>query len=459
MSLSHNFLEQESIGKLLWKFSLPAVVGMIVNALYNVVDRIYIGHIEKVGHLAITGVGVIFPVMLLSFAFALLVGLGSSANISLHLGKKERDRAEQFLGNSLVLGSIFSLVFMILIFLVMKKVIYFVGGSDLSYPYAKQYLEIVAIGFLPTTLSYILNSAIRSDGNPKMAMLTLLIGTFVNVILDPIFIFTLHMGVRGAALATVLSQIVSFLWTIYYFTSSKIVMKLKKKNIRLHCDLSKKVIALGSSSFGVQVGVSAINYIMNVILRQYGGDLSIGAMAIIQSIMSLLLMPIFGINQGVQPILGYNYGARRYDRVKEALFKGIGAASVICIVGFLSIELFSQYWIVLFTKEESLLQLAEYGLRRQVLVFPIVGFQIVSSIYFQAVGKPKLSFLISMSRQILVLIPCLFFLSSIWGLNGVWYASPLSDFIATIVTFILIKRELKHLEYLKSEKEREETLK
>ena len=198
---------------------------------------------------------------------------------------------------------------------------------------------------------------------------------------------------------------------------------------------------------------------MNVILRQYGGDLSIGAMAIIQSIMSLLLMPIFGINQGVQPILGYNYGARRYDRVKEALFKGIGAASVICIVGFLSIELFSQYWIVLFTKEESLLQLAEYGLRRQVLVFPIVGFQIVSSIYFQAVGKPKLSFLISMSRQILVLIPCLFFLSSIWGLNGVWYASPLSDFIATIVTFILIKRELKHLEYLKSEKEREETLK
>lgn len=363
------------------------------------------------------------------------------------------------MGNSLVLGSIFSLVFMILIFLVMKKVIYFVGGSDLSYPYAKQYLEIVAIGFLPTTLSYILNSAIRSDGNPKMAMLTLLIGTFVNVILDPIFIFTLHMGVRGAALATVLSQIVSFLWTIYYFTSSKSVMKLKKKNIRLHCDLSKKVIALGSSSFGVQVGVSAINYIMNVILRQYGGDLSIGAMAIIQSIMSLLLMPIFGINQGVQPILGYNYGARRYDRVKEALFKGIGAASVICIVGFLSIELFSQYWIVLFTKEESLLQLAEYGLRRQVLVFPIVGFQIVSSIYFQAVGKPKLSFLISMSRQILVLIPCLFFLSSIWGLNGVWYASPLSDFIATIVTFILIKRELKHLEYLKSEKEREETLK
>lgn len=338
MSLSHNFLEQESIGKLLWKFSLPAVVGMIVNALYNVVDRIYIGHIEKVGHLAITGVGVIFPVMLLSFAFALLVGLGSSANISLHLGKKERDRAEQFLGNSLVLGSIFSLVFMILIFLVMKKVIYFVGGSDLSYPYAKQYLEIVAIGFLPTTLSYILNSAIRSDGNPKMAMLTLLIGTFVNVILDPIFIFTLHMGVRGAALATVLSQIVSFLWTIYYFTSSKSVMKLKKKNIRLHCDLSKKVIALGSSSFGVQVGVSAINYIMNVILRQYGGDLSIGAMAIIQSIMSLLLMPIFGINQGVQPILGYNYGARRYDRVKEALFKGIGAASVICIVGFLSID-------------------------------------------------------------------------------------------------------------------------
>ena len=167
-------------------------------------------------------------------------------------------------------------------------------------------------------------------------------------------------------------------------------------------------------------------------------------------------MPIFGINQGVQPILGYNYGAKKYDRVKEALFKGIGAATFICVLGFLSIELFSQYWIILFTKETSLLELAEYGLRRQVIVFPIVGFQIVSSIYFQAVGKPKLSFFISMSRQILVLIPCLFLLSSIWGLDGVWYASPLSDFIATIVTFILIKRELKHLEYLKLEKEREE---
>lgn len=456
MSLSHSFLEQESIGKLLWKFSLPAVVGMVVNALYNVVDRIYIGHIERVGHLAITGVGVIFPIVLLSFAFALLVGLGSSANISLHLGKKEKDRAEQFLGNSFVLGSIFSLSFTILLFFIMKECIYLVGGSDVSYPYAKEYLEIVAIGFLPMTLSYILNAAIRSDGNPKMAMLTLLIGTFVNIILDPIFIFTLNMGVRGAALATIISQTVSFLWTIYYFTSSKSVMKLKKKYIRFHFELSKKVIALGSSSFGVQVGVSIINYIMNVILREYGGDLSIGAMAIIQSVMSLLLMPIFGINQGVQPILGYNYGAKKYDRVKEALFKGIGAATFICVLGFLSIELFSQYWIILFTKETSLLELAEYGLRRQVIVFPIVGFQIVSSIYFQAVGKPKLSFFISMSRQILVLIPCLFLLSSIWGLDGVWYASPLSDFIATIVTFILIKRELKHLEYLKLEKEREE---
>lgn len=456
MSTSHNFLEEESIGKLLLKFSLPAVIGMVVNALYNIVDRIYIGHIEKVGHLAIAGVGVVFPIIFLSFAFALLVGLGSASNISLYLGKKEKEVAEQFLGNSLVMGALFSVTFTIVIFFFMKKAIYFVGGSDLTYSYANEYLKIVALGFLPMSLGYVLNAAIRADGSPKMAMLTLLLGTMINVILDPIFIFVLDMGVKGAALATILSQIISFLWTIYYFVSSKSVMKLRWKHIYLHCDLSKKVIALGSSSFGVQVGVSAINYFMNIILRKYGGDLSIGAMAIIQSIMSLLLMPIFGINQGVQPILGYNYGAKRYDRVKEALFKAIGVASLICLSGFLFVELFSPYWIQLFTKEESLVALAGYGLRIQLIFFPIVGFQIISSVYFQAVGKPKLSFFISMSRQILVLIPCLFILSSIWGLEGVWFASPLSDFIATIVTFMLIRRELKHLEYLRQEKEREE---
>lgn len=456
METSHNFLEEEKIGKLLWKFSLPAVIGMVVNALYNIVDRIYIGHIDKVGHLAIAGVGVVFPAMLLSFAFALLVGLGSASNISLYLGRKERDKAEKVLGNSIVLGSIFSIAFTILVFYFMKKIIYFVGGSDLTYPYANEYLKIVALGFLPMSLGYVLNAAIRSDGNPKMAMLTLLLGTTVNVVLDPVFIFALGMGVKGAALATIISQTVSFLWTIYYFVSSKSVMKLRRKNIRLHIRMSEKVLALGSSSFGVQIGVSAINYFMNVILRKYGGDLSIGAMAIIQSVMSLLLMPIFGINQGVQPILGYNYGARRYDRVKEALFKAVGVATVICVVGFILVELFAPYWVRMFTDEKTLVALAGYGLRIQVMFFPIVGFQIVSSIYFQAVGKPKLSFFISVSRQILVLIPCLFLLSSIWELQGVWFATPASDFIATIVTFVLIRRELKHLEYLKEEQEREE---
>lgn len=456
MEASHKFLEEEKIGKLLWKFSLPAVIGMLVNALYNIVDRIYIGHIREVGHLAIAGVGVVFPVMLLSFAFALLVGLGSSSNISLYLGRKDKKKAEQFLGNSLVLGTILAVSFTIFVFVFMKEIIYFVGGSDLTYFYANEYLKVVALGFLPVSLGYILNAAIRSDGNPKMAMFTLLLGASVNVILDPIFIFALGMGVKGAALATIISQIVSFLWTIFYFLSSKSVMKLRSKYIRLSMKLSNKVLALGSSSFGVQVGVSAINYFMNVILRKYGGDLSIGAMAIIQSVMSVLLMPVFGINQGVQPILGYNYGAKRYDRVKETLFKGVGVATTICIIGFILVECFASYFARMFTDQESLIALAEYGLRIQLIFFPIVGFQIVSSVYFQAVGKPRLSFFISVSRQILVLIPCLFLLSSIWELQGVWFATPVSDFIATIVTFVLIRKELKHLEYLRQEQEKKE---
>lgn len=453
MGASHNFLEEESIGKLLWKFSLPAVIGMLVNALYNVVDRIYIGHIEEVGHLAITGVGVVYPLMVLSFAFVLLVGLGNASNVSLFLGKKEKEVAEAYLGNAVMLGSLFSILSILASYVWMKDFIYLLGGSELTYPFAREYLKIIAIGFYPMMIGYVLNASIRADGNPKMAMATLLIGTLINVVLDPVFIFVLGMGVKGAALATVISQTISMLWTIYYFNSSRSGMKLRQKYLRLRWDLSKRVLELGSSSFAVQIGVSLINYFMNTILRKYGGDLSIGAMTIVQSVMALLLMPVFGINQGVQPILGYNYGAKRYDRVKEALFKGVFAASCICITGFLLVEVFSPYWIGLFSKEESLIRLAGYGLRVQVLVFPIVGFQIVSAIYFQAIGKPKLSFFISMSRQILVLIPCLFLLSSIWGLDGVWFATPTADFISTIVTFLLIRKELKHLSYLQEEQE------
>ena len=256
------------------------------------------------------------------------------------------------------------------------------------------------------------------------------------------------MGVKGAAIATIISQYVSMFWTIHYFNSKRSKIKLIKKDIKFNFHKAKEICLLGSSAFAIQLGFSLVTYILNTVLKKYGGDTSIGAMAIVQSFMTFMAMPIFGINQGIQPILGYNYGAEKYKRVKEALYKGIFAATIICIIGYTSVRLFSNTLIQIFTTKPELEEIAKYGLKAYTLVFPIVGFQIVSSIYFQAVGKPKMSFFISLSRQIIVMIPCLIILPIFFGLNGIWYAAPTADSIATLITFILVRKEIKKLDKL-----------
>ena len=439
MENKHNFMETESITKLLIKFSIPAIVGMFVNALYNVVDRIYIGNIKDTGHLGITGIGVVFPVVILIFAFSLLIGIGSAAAVSLKLGMKDREEAERFLGVAVFLSFIISLVLMIIIYFNMDKIIYFIGGSNETFIYAKDYLFYINLGVPAAILGLVLNSVIRSDGSPKIAMGTLLVGAITNIVLDPIFIFGFGMGVKGAAIATIISQYVSMLWTIYYFTSNKSKIKLIKKDIKFNFYKAKEICILG---------FSLVTYILNTVLKKYGGDTSIGAMAIVQSFMTFMAMPIFGINQGIQPILGYNYGAEKYKRVKEALYKGIFAATIICIIGYTSVRLFSNTLIQIFTTKPELQEITKYGLKAYTMVFPIVGFQIVSSIYFQAVGKPRMSFFISLSRQIIVMIPCLIILPIFFGLNGIWYAAPTADTIATLITFILVRKEIKKLDKL-----------
>lgn len=453
MKNKHQFMGSEKITKLLIQFSLPAIIGMLVNALYSIVDRIYIGNIKDVGHFAIAGVGLTFPVTIFVFAFAVLIGLGGATNISLNLGKKQKDEAEHYLGNAICFGTIISTIIGILVLIFMEGLVDKLGGSENTSKYTIEYLRIVAIGFPATIVGYVANAGIRSDGNPKMSMVTLLIGAIINIVLDPIFIFGMDMGVSGAAWATIISQYISAAWTIYYFRSKFSGLKLYMKDLPLKWERIKNIMAMGSAPFALQLGSSLVNYTFNHTLKIYGGDNSIGAMAIIQAIVIFLAMPIFGINQGLQPILGYNYGAKLYARVREALRKAILGASIICIFDFIVIQFLSKYFIFIFTREKALLDIASFGLRINTIMFPIIGFQIISSVYFQAVGKPKLSLFISLSRQIIILIPCIIVMSRLFGLTGIWFAAPTSDFISTVITFILIKREMKILKHLQKEQE------
>ena len=316
MKNKHQFMGSEKITKLLIQFSLPAIIGMLVNALYSIVDRIYIGNIKDVGHFAIAGVGLTFPVTIFVFAFAVLIGLGGATNISLNLGKKQKDEAEHYLGNAICFGTIVSTIIGILVLIFMEGLVDKLGGSENTSRYTIEYLRIVAIGFPATIVGYVANAGIRSDGNPKMSMVTLLIGAIINIVLDPIFIFGMDMGVSGAAWATIISQYISAAWTIYYFKSKFSGLKLYVRDLPLKWERIKNIMALGSAPFALQLGSSLVNYTFNHTLKIYGGDNSIGAMAIIQAIVIFLAMPIFGINQGLQPILGYNYGAKLYARVR-----------------------------------------------------------------------------------------------------------------------------------------------
>ncbi|SJZ69567.1 putative efflux protein, MATE family [Cetobacterium ceti] len=448
MSKKHDLMGQEKITKLLIQFSLPAIIGMVVNALYNIVDRIYIGNIREVGSLAIAGVGVVFPVMIFSFAFALLIGLGGATNISLNLGEKNKEEAEKYLGNGICLGTIVGIIIGILTIKFMSLYVYKLGASVSTAKYAMDYLKIVAMGFPFATVGYIANAGIRADGNPRMSMVTLLIGAIINIVLDPIFIFYLGMGVKGAAYATIISQFVSALWTILYFTSKYSGIKLRVNNLKLKIKRIIRIISIGAGPFILQIGSSSVNLLANNVLNIYGGDIAVGAMTIVNGIVTFVLMPIFGINQGLQPILGYNYGAKLYKRVKEALIKAIIGATFISTLGFLCIQFLSKYFIYIFTQNQELISVAAKGLRIFTLLLPFLGFQIITSVYFQAIGKPKMTMFLSLCRQVLFLIPSILIFSKIWGVRGVWMAVPFSDMLSVIVTFLLVRKEMKVLNRL-----------
>lgn len=437
-------LGEKEIPKLLLKFSIPAIVGMLVNALYNFVDMVFIG--QGVGPLGIAGVRIGFPLIVIGMAFSMLIGIGANSLISIRLGQKRKEDAELILGNAFVTMIAIGAVLTILGLVFMEPLLKLFGASQDVMPYAKGYFRIILFGVIFQMIGMGMNNFIRGEGNPKTAMLTMLIGAIINTILDPIFIFAFGWGIEGAALATILSLIISALWVLYYFFFGNSLLKIRKPNLRIRFDILKSIVAIGLAPFAMQLAASVLVIFMNQGLAQYGGDIAVSAMGIINNIASLFMMVVFGINQGAQPIIGFNYGAQKYDRVKSTLKYAIGAATVVVTIGYASINLFAPQMIGLFSSDPELIDIGSRGLRRVLMFMPIIGFQIVSSAYFQAIGKPKQSMLLSLSRQVLILIPLVLILPKFIGLIGLFTAGPIADISSSILTAIFLFYELKNLD-------------
>ncbi|MCD4713260.1 MAG: MATE family efflux transporter [Clostridiales bacterium] len=440
---NNELLMTEKIWKLLLKFSIPAIVGMMVNALYNVVDRIYIGWL---GPLPMTGIGLSLPMMILMMAFGMLIGIGAASRISIRLGEGRHEDAEKILGNAftmliLIMGSV-----MIIGLIFKEPLLYLFGASPATYEYANQYMTVILMGSLFQGIGFGLNNVIRAEGNPKIAMYTMLLGALTNIILDPIFIFAFGLGIRGAAIATIISQLVTTIWVMRYFLSGKSKLRLKKENLKPNAAIVGSIVAIGMSPFFMQVAASLVTIISNNALKANGGDIAIGAMTVINSLAMFFLMPIFGINQGAQPIIGFNYGAKQYNRVKEALKYAIAGGTIISTFGFIMTQFFTVSMIKMFNDDPELISVATVGMKTFLVMLPIIGFQIISSNYFQAVGKAPKSMFLGLLRQVIVLIPMLLILPQFFGLMGVWYAGPTADLIASLVTALFLVIEMRHLD-------------
>lgn len=429
-------LATENIGKLIWTYSIPAIVGTVVMSLYNIVDRIFIG--QGVGPLAISGLALTFPFMILLMAFGMLVGAGAAARISITLGENNREKAEKILANALVLTFIISGTVVILSYLFMSDVLRLFGGTEKTIQYAEEFMRIIIPGGILSALNFGFNNIMRASGYPKKAMYTMIICAVINIILDAIFIFWFHWGIQGAAIATNISYLVGTIWVLSHFMQKTSTLKFHRQNFRLEKEIVKSIISIGMSPFSMQLATSFVIVLVNSTLLHYGGDLAIGAFGIINSVNTLVIMVIIGLNQGTQPIIGYNFGAKNYGRMFQALKYGIWIASCLTTLGFLIGTFIPSIMAHLFTRDLELQNIATKALRISVMMFPIIGFQIVVTNFFQSIGKAKISILLSLTRQFLFLVPCLVILPPIFGLTGAWAAMPVSDALSTIVSAFTI---------------------
>lgn len=436
-------LGEKSVGRLLWDFSLPAITGMLVNALYNVVDSIFVGH--GVGPIGLAAVTIAFPIMIILMGFGMLVGVGATTLISIRIGQQQKKEAEKILGNAFVIGLLLSVSLSGVFLLFLDPILVQLGAEPDVLPYAHDFTCIILFGSTFMFTGFGLNNIIRAEGSPKTAMMTMIISAVLNTILNPLFIFGLGLGIRGSALATVLSQLVSATWVLGHFLGPGSFLKFRRENFSIDKALVGNIFTMGASAFFMQVAASIVAGLLNFTLASYGGQMAIAAMGIINRVSLLMLMPLFGIGQGMAPIVGYNYGARNYGRVKETVKKAAFVATAVSATGFILIEGLDTYIIRLFTSEPELIRLGAAGLRLYLLMLPIIGFQIIGSMFFQAIGKPVQSLLLSMSRQILILIPLLFILPRFIGLDGVWLAGPAADLGSTALTGVLLFFELRRL--------------
>ncbi|MBP3662873.1 MAG: MATE family efflux transporter [Bacteroidales bacterium] len=440
-------LGTEKIGKLLKQYALPAIIAQTASSLYNMVDSIFIG--QGVGPLAISGLAVTFPLMNLSTAFGTLVGAGAATMLSVLLGQKNYKAANKVLGNVVSLNIIIGLIFMAVALIFIDPILYFFGASENTLPYAKEYMKIILYGNIITHLYFGLNAAMRSSGSPKKAMGLTIFTVIFNTILDPIFIFVFDMGIAGAAWATVLAQTIAMLVVLHHFSDRSRPFHFEKGIVSLDMRVAKDSLAIGMGPFLMNSAACLVTLFINQQLRQYSGDLGIGAYGITNRFGFMFIMICMGLNQGMQPIAGYNYGARQYSRVKEVFWKTARLAVLVTTICFVIGVFFPQLAVGIFTRDPELSSLSSRALRITMLVFPIVGFQMISTNFFQSLGMVKKSVILSLSRQILFLLPLLYALPKWYGADGVWASFPISDVLATLLSIYMLGRLFRKFNRLK----------
>ena len=429
-------LGTESIGKLLMQYAVPAIIAMTASSLYNMVDSIFIGH--GVGTMALSALALTFPLMNLGAAFGALVGVGAATLISVKLGQKDYDTAQRVLGNVFVLNILLGLAFTVIVFPFLNPILYFFGGSDETVKYAREYMQIILLGNVVTHLYLGLNAVLRSSGHPQKAMYATIATVAINTILAPIFIFMFDWGIRGAAIATVSAQVIALLWQLKQFNNANELLHFRRGIFRLKRKIVFDSLAIGMSPFLMNLAACLIVILINQGLKKYGGDLAIGAFGIVNRLVFIVVMIVMGLNQGMQPIAGYNFGAKLYDRVNKVLKLTIIYATCVTTFGFLVGMLAPNLVVGIFTSDAELTELSATGLRITVMFFPIIGFQMVTSNFFQSIGMAGKAIFLSLTRQMLILLPCLLILPHFFGVAGVWYSMPVSDLLASLIALVML---------------------
>ncbi len=440
-------LGTKPVGGLLLQYAIPSMIAMTASSLYNIIDRAFIGQV--VGADAIAGLGVTFPFMNLTAAFGAAVGVGASTAISVRLGQKDYGTAQRLLGNTVTLNLVIGISLAVICLTFLDPILRFFGASDQTLPYAREFMEVILAGNVITHMYFGMNAVLRAASKPRHAMYATIFTVAMNILLDVVFIWWWHWGIRGAAFATIISQTLAMIWQLWLFSDKKQLLHLRRGIYRLHSTLVNNILSIGISPFLMNVCACIIVIFMNNQFVRYGGDMAMGAYSIANSLGMMFVMFVMGVNQGMQPIAGYNYGAQKIDRLLRVLNLAILFATAIMVTGWLIAMFGAEACARLFTTDDTLIAMAARGIRINMLLFPVIGFQMVVTNFFQCIGKVKVSIFLSLSRQLLLLLPMLYVLPLFWKLDGVWYSLPASDAMAAIIALcmmIVYMRRFKKME-------------